>query len=124
MLTMKPVSGALILLMGLTMLSACSIRIGDFTVGSSKNVGLLSQKGESVEGEDCATNIFGIIPVAGPVVPNFKTAMDRALEKAKGDVVADVVLWESKIYLIFVNQHCFRVEGKVARGEFGKVVER
>jgi len=100
-------------------LGGCSMRIGDFTVGSSKNIGHLSQKGDSVTGEDCSTSIL-FIPVGGATVPNFKTAMDRALERAKGDVVADVVMWESQIVTLIFNQHCFKVEGKVARGEFGK----
>lgn len=100
-------------------LGGCSMRIGDFTVGSSKNIGHLSQKGDSVTGEDCSTSIL-FIPVGGPMVPSFKTAIDRALERAKGDVVADAVVWESQIFTIIFNQRCFQVEGKVARGEFGK----
>jgi len=101
------------------LLIGCAMRIGDFTVGSSKNIGMMSQKGDSVEGEDCSSNILGI-PIAGPTMPNFKTAVDKALERAKGDVVADAVMWESSITTLIFNQHCFKVEGKVARGEFGK----
>ncbi len=100
-------------------LAGCTMRIGDFTVGSSKNISQLSQKGDSVTGEDCSTSIL-FIPVGGATMPNFKTAMDRALERAKGDVIADVVLWESNVVTLLFNQHCFKVEGKVARGEFGK----
>lgn len=109
-----------IILVTTALLGACSMRVGDFTVASSKNIGLLSQKGDTVEGEDCSTNILGMIPVAGPTVPNFKTAVDRALERAKGDVVADAVMWETSVVTLLVNQHCYKVEGKVARGEFGK----
>jgi hypothetical protein len=97
----------------------CTLRIGDFTVGSSRNIGQLSQKGEAVEGEDCSTNFIGI-PVAGPMIPNMKTAVDKALEKAKGDVVTDAVLWHSFITTLIFNQQCYKVEGRVARGEFGK----
>jgi hypothetical protein len=99
---------------------ACSMRIGDFTVGSSKNVSLLSQKGDNIEGEDCSSNLLGLIPLGGPMIPNFKTAVDKALQRAKGDVIADAVLWETKLVTIIFNQHCFKVEGKAARGEFGK----
>jgi hypothetical protein len=99
---------------------ACSMRIGDFTVASSKNISQLSQKGDHIEGEDCSANLLGLIPLGGPTVPNFKTAVDKALEKAKGDVVADAVMWETKLVMIIFNQHCFKVEGKVARSEFGK----
>ena len=101
-------------------IAGCSIRAGDFTVGSSKNIGLLSNKGDHVEGEDCSNNILGLIPAGGPMQPNLKTAVDRALERAKGDVVADAVFWESRLVTVIFNQHCFKVEGKVARAEFGK----
>lgn len=111
--------GVLALVLGASMFG-CATRIGDFTVGSSKNISLLSQKGEKVEGEDCSTSILFFIPIAGPMIPNFKTAVDRALERAKGDVVADAVMWESKILTGFFNQHCYKVEGKVARAELGK----
>lgn len=109
---------ALTLVLGAS-LFGCAYRIGDFTVGSSKNISLLSQKGDTVVGEDCATKILGI-PVAGPMMPNFKTAVDKALERAKGDVIADAVMWESHISAVIFDQSCFKVEGKVARAEFGK----
>lgn len=120
---MSRVRGASSMIIALLLSSSlvgCATRIGDFTVGSSKNIGLLSQKGESVSGEDCSSNILGLIPLAGPTMPNFKTAVDKALEKAKGDVVADAVMWESHVVTLIFNQHCFKVEGKVARAEFGK----
>lgn len=94
-------------------------RFGDLTLGSSKNIGQLSQKGDKGEGEDCATNILGI-SVGGPMVPNFKTAIDKALERAKGDVLTDAVMWESNIVTLLFNQHCFKVEGRVAQAQFGK----
>jgi hypothetical protein len=101
------------------LLGGCSLRVGDFTVASTKNIGQLSQKGESVVGEDCS-NYFLFFPIAGPSQPNFKTALDRALEKAKGDVVVEAILWETSIPAIIFNQHCFKVEGKIARAELGK----
>lgn len=101
------------------LLGGCAMRVGDLTIASTKNIGQLSQKGDKVEGEDCASNILGLIPISGPVVPNFKTAVDKALERAKGDVVADAVLWESHIVMLVFNQHCFKVEGRVARAELG-----
>ena len=104
----------------LVSLGSCTMRVGDFTVASTKNISQLSQKGDTVVGEDCSTNLLGLIPIAGPIFPNFKTAVDKALEKAKGDVVADVVLSESRLPLILINQWCFKAEGKVARAELGK----
>lgn len=110
---------AIIFVLLIVFSAGCSLRAGDFTVASSKNIGMLSQKGDRVEGEDCSTR-FLWFPIAGPVDPNFKTAMDKALEKAKGDVIAEAVLWETKFNFIIFGQHCFKVEGNVARGEFGK----
>jgi hypothetical protein len=119
MLRRSEVVFGVVLLLLTVFTSGCSLRAGDFTVASTKNIGMLSQKGDRVEGEDCATR-FLWFPIAGPVDPNFKTAMDKALEKAKGDVISEAVLWETKINMIIFGQHCFKVEGKVARGEFGK----
>jgi len=120
---MWPVRGRipLVMLAFISILATgCSMRIGDFTVGSSKNLGLLANKGDHVEGEDCSNNLLGLIPLGGPTVPSFKTAVDRALERAKGDVIADAILWDTSLVTIIFNQHCFKVEGNVARAEFGK----
>lgn len=112
------VSGTVLALL-IIFTSGCSLRAGDFTIASTKNIGMLSQKGDRVEGEDCSSR-FLWFPIAGPVDPNFKTAMDKALEKAKGDVIVEAVLWETKVNMIIFSQHCFKVEGNVARAEFGK----
>jgi len=101
-------------------LGGCTMRYGDFTIGSTKNISQLSQKGETVTGEDCSANILGMIPIQGPVYPNLKTAIDRALERAKGDVIADAVITYNALPLIVFNQVCFKVEGKVAKAELGK----
>jgi len=119
MLRGQEVVSAVIFASLLVLTVGCTLRVGDFTVASSKNIGMLSQKGDHVEGEDCSSK-FLMFPVAGPMDPNFKTAMDRALEKAKGDVIVEAVLWETKVNMIIFSQHCFKVEGNVARGEFGK----
>ena len=101
-------------------LTGCTMRYGDFTLGSTKNISQLSQKGDSVTGEDCSANLLGMIPIQGPVMPNLKTAIDRALERAKGDVIADAVISYNALPLIIFNQVCFKVEGKVAKAELGK----
>ena len=119
MLPVRGVSHCVIVLLLCCSLVGCAYRIGDFTVASSKNIGLLSQKGDKVEGEDCASFILGI-PVAGTMIPNFKTAIDKALERAKGDVLADAVLSSHQMFALIYAQNCFKVEGKVARAEFGK----
>ena len=67
-------------------LTGCTQRIGDLTVVSTKNVGHLAQKGDRVQTEDCSS-FFLFIPISGNMQPNLKTAIDRALEKTKADIM-------------------------------------
>ena len=53
-------------------------RFGDLTLGSSKNIGQLSQKGDKGEGEDCATNILGI-SVGGPMLFAVRSRYERCV---------------------------------------------
>lgn len=65
--------------LGALLLSGCTVRVADMTVGSTKNYNLNSAqfvKGARVIGEDTAP-VF-IFPLG---IPNVKTAMDRAIEK-------------------------------------------
>lgn len=105
---------ALALGLGLLVLDGCATRLGDFTVLSSKNVDVSGLRmGDRVSGEHCINKVFGMIPL-GQV--NWKEAMDDALEKAKGDVMVDIVLtmktWA--IPLIW-GQDCIETEGTVAQ---------
>jgi hypothetical protein len=100
-------------------MTGCTVRFTDFTVGSTKNIGKLAQKGEKVVGEDCSSS-FLFIPLSPTMVPNFKTAIDRALEKTKGDVIVDAVMWQTNIPAIIYNEQCFKVEGNSARAELAK----
>lgn len=118
-ITRTPACLIVILLLALAV-AGCTVRMGDFTLASTRNIGQLSQKGDQVEGEDCANYLFAMIPL-GNLQANAKTAVDRALERAKGDVLADGVFWRSFFIIPYVwMQECYRVEGKVARGEFAK----
>ncbi len=86
------VSGALLLC------SACTIRTGDMTLLTTRNVSSLNaiERG-TYEGEDCSA------------VPNLKEAIDRAIEKGGGNAMTDVAL-----YLDSAPFHaCYRAKGKV-----------
>ena len=52
--------------------------------------------------------------------PNLKTAIDRALEKTKADVLVDGVISHSVIFTYIYNEACWKVEGSGARAELGK----
>lgn len=100
-------------------LIGCTNRIGDLTVISTKNVGQLAQKGDRVQAEDCSSS-FLFFPLSGNMQPNLKTAIDRALEKTKGDVLVEAVISHSAIFTYIYNEFCFKVEGNGARAELGK----
>ena len=114
-----------LLLLGL--LTACSsgyspydrLHMGDFTVGSTKNIGQLVQKGERVQGEDCFRMVF-ILPVSWPPMQrSFTRAIDNALEKTNGDVLVEAVLSERIFFTFVYNEACYIAEGYAARAELG-----
>lgn len=90
----------------------CTTRIGDMTMISTKNVDVSGVKqGDRQTGEDCANSVL-FIPLG---VPDVKNAMDRALEKGKGDILIDgVVSFKGWTVLVF-SQTCVVVEGTVSQ---------
>ncbi len=83
----------LIAVLALLMLSGCSVRVADLTMVSTKNIDLSdtqldSRKGQRQTGEDCHFNLLGLIPFG---LPNMEEAVDKALEKGKGNVMVDEV---------------------------------
>lgn len=91
----------------LLLLSGCVTRMTDFTVISTKNVQVPSSSAQRVEAEDCVPVVlfpFGI--------PNLKTAIDRAIEKAgpQYDALIDGVVY-SKNYSFLIGKICYTVEG-------------
>ena len=89
--------------------TGCSVRMADMTVASTKNYNLNSNqfvKGERVKGEDKVPVIF--FPLG---IPNFKTAVDRAIEKDRCAVaLSDVVITQLNQAFV-VGQIGYRVEG-------------
>ncbi|EPC1025586.1 hypothetical protein [Enterobacter hormaechei] len=97
------------LALGALMLSGCTVRVADMTVGSTKNYNLNAakfEKGQRVTGEDKASIV--IFPLG---IPSVKTAMDRAIEKDKCSVgLSDVVIYQLNHAFLF-GTYGFRVEG-------------
>ncbi|WP_226052648.1 hypothetical protein [Dickeya chrysanthemi] len=81
----------LAVMLGLLLLSGCTIRVADLTVASTKNYNLNSAKffkGKRVSAEDSYPVV--IFPLG---IPNVKTAADRAIEKDRCAVgLTDVVV--------------------------------
>lgn len=89
--------------------TGCAMRMADMTVASTKNYNLNSNqfvKGQRVTGEDKVAVV--LLPLG---VPNFKTAIDRAIEKDRCAVaLSDVVITQLNQAFI-VGQIGYRVEG-------------
>ena len=89
-------------------LSGCTIRLGDFTVISSKNVKIPTvAKGPRVKGEDCVMVI--LFPWG---IPNMEEATDKAIQSAgpEYDALVDSVLYYVNNSFI-IGQVCYKVEG-------------
>ena len=93
--------------------TGCSVRMGDFTLVSSKNVDLahgadFKRSASRVKGDDIVPIILGI-PVG---IPNMKTAIDHAIEKTPGAVgLVDSVVTQKAFNLIVFGQMGYEVEG-------------
>lgn len=102
----------LFLCASLLVFEGCHQRLGDFTVLSTKNVDVSGLKeGERLSGEHCINRVLGF-PI-GQL--DWKTAMDRALEKGKGNLMVDVVVSFTSWTAILFAQDCVVIEGTVAR---------
>ncbi|MCT4706196.1 hypothetical protein MUA04_22515 [Enterobacteriaceae bacterium H11S18] len=95
--------------LGALLLSGCTVRVADMTVGSTKNYNINAAKfvkGQRVTGEDKAPIV--IFPLA---IPSVKTAMDRAIEQDKCAVgLSDVVVYQLNHAFLF-GTFGYRVEG-------------
>lgn len=108
---MRKVLWAICGILAFITLNGCTQRLLDYTALTSKNIDVSAVKrGERYSGEDCAFNLL-FIPFG---IPNWKTAMDEALEKGKGDVLLDVVL-VSKTWWFIVGQNCVEITGTVSQ---------
>ena len=95
--------------------AGCTIRAADLTLVSTKNIDLSdarldSRTGKRAKGEDCAYSLLGLLPLG---VPNLKTAVDRALESAGGNVMVDEVTYLKSYYFILFGMSCIEAEGTV-----------
>ncbi len=105
----------LIAFMALLMMSSCSIRVADLTMVSTKNIDLSdtqldARKGHRQTGEDCRFRLLGL-PIFG--LPNMEEAVDKALEKGKGNVMVDEVTEYKFIWVVLGDILCINVEGTV-----------
>jgi hypothetical protein len=99
----------------LAMLSACSVRVADLTLVSTKNIDLTdvkldANKGSRYKGEDCKFMLLSVIPFG---LPNIETAIDRALEAGHGNIMIDQVTEISSYWIVVGSVKCITAEGTV-----------
>ena len=97
------------------LLSGCTTRIGDFTVGSSKN---LTHQFEVIKkdvvGKDCVQMIL-FIPL-GTLNPTYDGAIDAALEGVpNADAIVDATFYQDVMFTLIYNETCIRVTGDAVR---------
>ena len=97
--------------------TACSIRLADFTVISSRNVSLdkvdldsLPQT-KGIVGKDTKFSFLSI-PFG---FPHLEEAIDDALDKGNGDIMIDAVLYGKWWDLIIIGQNSLEVKGTVVK---------
>lgn len=97
--------------LGTLLLSGCSVRYADMTVGSTKNYNINSNNfsiGKRVSAEDMHPVIF--FPMG---IPNMKTAIDRAIEQDQCAVgLSNLVITNVNHSFIF-GQFGVKVEGNL-----------
>jgi hypothetical protein len=97
------------------LLAACTTRVGDLTVASSRK---LPHRFEvvraNVEGRTCAQFIL-FVPF-GHLNPSYGGAIDAALEGIpEADALADATVMREFFFTLFYNRTCVRVVGDAVR---------
>jgi hypothetical protein len=102
---------AFTLILGSLIVSGCTIRVADLTVGSTKNYNINSTefiKGPRVTGEDTYPVI--LFPLG---IPNMKTAIDKAIEKDECAVgLSDLVISQLN-HSFLIGSIGYRAEGNL-----------
>ena len=111
---MQRVTFVLAVLATAASLTGCVTRLGDRSVMSNRNMSMPVYKGQRVVGSDCVWDIFGI-PTG---TPNIEAATDDAMTSdTQAEFLTDVTLSSSGWSALLLGQHCFEVEGTLARAQ-------
>ncbi len=96
------------------LLGGCSMRLGSFTMASTKNLGnQYTALQRDVSGEDC-THLILFIPVSGSLNPSLQEAVDRAVAQVpNGDMMTNVTVYRDILFTEIYTRECVRVDGDV-----------
>ncbi len=98
------------------MLSACTYRLADLTVISTRNVNLdkvdldTLPKTSNIVGRDSKFSIL-FIPLG---IPHLEDAVDDALQKGGGDILIDAVIY-NEAWWFLIGQNTIKVKGDVIK---------
>ena len=101
-----------ILIFFLLILTACSTRVADFTIVSTKNIdmdGNYELVESNVKGKD-VTPIIIYIPIGSP---SIEDAIDDALNSVDGDIMTDVTVRSNILWFVYFGTHTYVVVGDV-----------
>ncbi|MCD6465418.1 hypothetical protein J7L27_03515 [Candidatus Bathyarchaeota archaeon] len=105
--------GTIGMFLSLIFIANCSWRIADLTVASTKNVEMGAEYvrvATGVRGSDIKSIII-FIPTGHP---NLEEAVDRALEKADGELMTNVVLYQKWWWIPYIyGQIKYEVKGDI-----------
>lgn len=103
------------ILLALTMLTACTTRMGDLTVATPKNLpGEFKVVRKGLTGKGCAYQIL-FIPL-GTLNPTVDGAIDNLLEQVDdADAVTDASIYNDLLIALIYNSNCIRIEGTAVR---------
>lgn len=105
---MTLIKNSLLIILFTSLMSGCTVRMGDLTLVSTKNIDLSKSKldmssGVNVFGEDCKHSLVGL--------PNLESAIDDALQKGNGNVLIDEVTEFKSIWVLIGSIQCYKVKG-------------
>ena len=101
-----------ILIFFLLVLTACSTRVGDFTVISTRNIdmdGEYELVGSKVKGKDMVP-IITYLPLGSP---SIEDAIDDALDSVEGDIMTDAIITHNVWWFYIYGEQRYVVVGDV-----------
>ncbi len=94
----------------------CTLRTGHLTAISTKDLKTSVRRLNVVRGEDCASLLFGFIPITSTLEPTIERATSNALYQSNANILLDVEISRTIVLIPLVyTEVCEVVEGIAAQ---------
>lgn len=104
----------------LALVTGCTMRTSHLTAISTKDFKPLAQPLNVVRGEDCASLLFGLIPMTSTFQPKIGRATSNALKQSNADILLDVKVSTTFLFIpLIITRVCEVVEGTAAQTSSG-----